>query len=92
MVIAVAHDPPAVTLHSIQDGRQLGHLPIHAPTQLPGKLQLTGITWFQAEKKDTNASMPDIFMRGHDIVRAFSFCMIISWDLFSSRRDLRIRS
>lgn len=73
MVIAVAHDPPAVTLHSIQDGRQLGHLPIHAPTQLPGKLQLTGITWFQAEKKNPNASMPDIFMRGHDIVCAFSF-------------------
>lgn len=72
MVIAVAHDPPAITLHSIQDGHQQSLLPIQAPSHSPDKFRLTRISWFKAEKNDASASIPDIFKRGNDIVNLFS--------------------
>ena len=70
MVIAVAHDPPAITLHSIQDGHQQSLLPIHGPSSHPPeKLRLSGISWFKAQESDADAAIPDIFKRGNDIVR-----------------------
>ncbi|OBZ78996.1 Anaphase-promoting complex subunit 4 [Grifola frondosa] len=62
--IAVAHDPPRVTIHSIQDGRQERSFYISPPSPM---LHLTGIWWFRQKKKESQSPIPDIFVRGDDI-------------------------
>lgn len=69
--IAVAHDPPRVTLHSIQDGHQERSLAISPPLPAIGprrRARLTGIWWLTQEKKESNGSIPDIFKRDNIIV------------------------
>lgn len=63
--IVVLHDPPRITLHSIQDGRKDRDVPILHP--LPEKTRLTGVWWFVEEKDTTVGSIPDIFKRGDNI-------------------------
>ncbi|THH16998.1 hypothetical protein EW146_g3736 [Bondarzewia mesenterica] len=63
--IVLVHDPPRITLHSIQDGREERNLPIsHVITE---GVQLTGVWWFMEEKSPKVGSIPDIFKRGDDI-------------------------
>ncbi|PCH33624.1 hypothetical protein WOLCODRAFT_93867 [Wolfiporia cocos MD-104 SS10] len=68
--LAVAHEPPRITVHSIQDGHQEQTLPIVAPSSSFGTRKspkLTAIWWFKHEKKEDQNSIPDIFKRGLDI-------------------------
>jgi anaphase-promoting complex subunit 4 len=64
--IAVAHNPPRVTLHSIQDGHEERAIPLNLPSK--HSIRLTGIWWFPPEKKTTTDNIPDIFQRQGTIV------------------------
>ncbi|KAL1737184.1 anaphase-promoting complex, cyclosome, subunit 4-domain-containing protein [Schizophyllum commune] len=55
--IAVAHDPPRITLHSIQDGREQSSFPVECDTRL------TSLWWFKDERPQKKAIIPDIFKR-----------------------------
>ncbi|KAJ7786332.1 anaphase-promoting complex, cyclosome, subunit 4-domain-containing protein [Mycena metata] len=56
--IAVAHDPPRVTLHSVQDGHEERSLPLPS---LSG--HITDVWWFTTEKTVSVKVIPDIFKR-----------------------------
>ncbi|KIK71029.1 hypothetical protein GYMLUDRAFT_150173 [Collybiopsis luxurians FD-317 M1] len=62
--IAVAHDPPSITLHSIQDGRSERVLFSSLSDGLPA--QLTDIWWFP-QAKPAKSPIPDIFRRNNII-------------------------
>jgi anaphase-promoting complex subunit 4 len=67
--IALAHNPPRITLHSVQDGREERSLPIQSAAPSPRRShRLTNIWWFQVEKIEKARSIPDIFRRGGVIV------------------------
>jgi anaphase-promoting complex subunit 4 len=66
--IAVAHDPPRITLHSVQDGIEERSLSVSVSVTSP-RLHITGIWWFQEEKHVKESSIPDIFKRNDLIVR-----------------------
>ncbi|PIL31977.1 hypothetical protein GSI_06681 [Ganoderma sinense ZZ0214-1] len=61
--IAVASNPPTVSIHSIQDGKELRSHPI----ALHPQASLTGIWWFLEEKKVVGNGLPDIFKRGENL-------------------------
>lgn len=67
--IAIAHNPPRVTLHSIQDGHEERVLPVSLPLHLKPlrPVRLSNIWWLAREKQQTYSSIPDIFQRGNDI-------------------------
>ncbi|KDR85006.1 hypothetical protein GALMADRAFT_233556 [Galerina marginata CBS 339.88] len=67
--IAVVRDPPAISLHSLQDGHITLSLPISLSTTFGGSsIHISGVWWFRDEKKHTpNASIPDIFKRNEMI-------------------------
>ena len=65
----MASNPSLVSIHSIQDGKELRSYPIELPHQ---KVTITGIWWFLEEKKVVGNGLPDIFKRGENIVGAFS--------------------
>ncbi|KAF5390354.1 hypothetical protein D9757_002903 [Collybiopsis confluens] len=63
--IAVAHDPPRITLHSIQNGRTEHVIPV--PVVGTSNIsQLTDIWWFHQEKPE-KSPVPDIFRRDNII-------------------------
>jgi anaphase-promoting complex subunit 4 len=69
--IAVAHDPPRITLHSIQDGQEERALPVVTPSNtLRRSFCITGLWWFREEQMVTISSIPDMFKRNNTIVRA----------------------
>ncbi len=57
-----------VSIHSIQDGKELRRYPIALP---PHKVSVTGIWWFLEEKKVVGNGLPDIFKRGENLVSIF---------------------
>ena len=68
----MAHHPPLVTLHSIQDGREERKLSI--PKTTSGKLQeLSQIWWYKEHRKETKRSIPDIFKRQNTVVSLPAF-------------------
>lgn len=71
--IAVAHNPPRITLHSIQDGQEERALPIVIPSNILRRVfHITGVWWFEEERGVTSSSIPDIFKRNNVIVRSSS--------------------
>lgn len=69
--IAVAHDPPRITLHSIQDGHEERVLPVAISSNISRRsFRITGIWWFQDEPDVNTGSIPDMFKRNGTIVRA----------------------
>ncbi|KAF8626547.1 hypothetical protein AX15_004849 [Amanita polypyramis BW_CC] len=64
--IAVIHDPPQITLHSVQDGKRLQVIP--TPKQSPSLRsppRLRGIWWFRDDKVQKPSAIPDIFQRNN---------------------------
>ncbi|KAF9466261.1 anaphase-promoting complex, cyclosome, subunit 4-domain-containing protein [Collybia nuda] len=61
--VAIVHDPPQVTLHSLQDGHKLDTLFIATPPSF----RFTGVWWFKEEKAKNTSSIPDIFKRAGTI-------------------------
>ncbi|KAJ6604670.1 anaphase-promoting complex, cyclosome, subunit 4-domain-containing protein [Mycena vulgaris] len=59
--IAVAHDPPRVTLHSVQDGHEERSLYVSVPSE--ASRHVTNIWWFRAEKTISVKAIPDILKR-----------------------------
>lgn len=84
----MAHDPPRISLHSIQDGQEERTLPVsmslNASRQL---LRIVGIWWFQQESKVTHSAIPDIFKRNETIVRAYSWQRGERFDLMREFAD-----
>ena len=70
--IAVIRDPPAISLHSLQDGHSFLSLPINLPTNSKKDgSHLTGVWWFRDERNAPSSStIPDIFQR-NDIIVGF---------------------
>lgn len=68
--IAVLQDPPAISLHSLQDGRvTLSSSSISLPVS-EGPLHLMNVWWFRDERNTPIiSSIPDIFKRNETIVR-----------------------
>lgn len=71
--IAVIREPPAISIHSLQDGRVTYSLPISAPSGVGNPAaHVTGVWWFRDEKREpSNSSIPDIFKRNNLIVSPF---------------------
>ncbi|KAI0094909.1 anaphase-promoting complex, cyclosome, subunit 4-domain-containing protein [Irpex rosettiformis] len=63
--IAVASNPPLVTLHSLQDGQQ--ERALHIPFHSPETNRLTSIWWLNEYRTGKKAGIPDIFKRGGNI-------------------------
>lgn len=67
--IALAHDPPRITIHSVQDGHEERVLTIRQNLRRPS-LRMTTMSWFQQEKPPPSLNtIPDILKRNNDIVR-----------------------
>lgn len=75
--IAVAHDPPRITLHSVQDGREERSLTVTPLGNDGTSGHIAAIWWFQQEKKQTTSSIPDIFKRNNIIVRRFFYYYVV---------------
>lgn len=84
--IAVVHNPPSITLHSVQDGREERVLPLANPDH---SFKLTNIWWFRHEKIQVQTSIPDIFKRNDLIVSPSTNC--VCWRFLTiDRRVLHI--
>ncbi|KAJ4486184.1 anaphase-promoting complex, cyclosome, subunit 4-domain-containing protein [Lentinula aciculospora] len=81
--IAVAHDPPSITLHSIQNGRseRVISIPI-SDKPIP---QLTDIWWFHQEQPD-KSPIPDIFKR-NGIITGSAHSVLRMLPLLDQLRD-----
>jgi anaphase-promoting complex subunit 4 len=72
--IVVAHDPPCITLHSVQDGSQEGVLQIQIPANVYRRTsRVTRVSWFKDERIVARSSIPDIFRRNSLIVSFLRF-------------------
>ncbi|KAF9481412.1 hypothetical protein BDN70DRAFT_876389 [Pholiota conissans] len=70
--IAVMQDPPAISLHSLQDGQVTLTLPVNLNPGERSTSHLDGMWWFREEPKTQNSSnIPDIFKR-RDIITGSS--------------------
>ncbi|KAF8203639.1 anaphase-promoting complex, cyclosome, subunit 4-domain-containing protein [Pholiota molesta] len=70
--IAVMQDPPAISLHSLQDGQVILALSVDTNTAEGNAIHLDGMWWFREETKSLNSSnIPDIFKR-NDIITGSS--------------------
>jgi hypothetical protein len=84
-------DPPAISLHSLQDGQVILALSVDTNTAEGNAIHLDGMWWFREETKSLNSSnIPDIFKRNDIIVRLFRGALGLH--LFCHRQDLPIRS
>lgn len=84
-------DPPAISLHSLQDGQVTLTLSMDPNTGEGNTAHLDGMWWFREEAKPLNSSnIPDIFKRNDIIVGLFRGALGLH--LFSHRQDLPIRS
>ncbi|KAF8898719.1 anaphase-promoting complex, cyclosome, subunit 4-domain-containing protein, partial [Infundibulicybe gibba] len=63
--IAVAQNPPRVSLYALEDGQEILTLPIAEMPPPHGRLgRINAIWWFQDEKRTDTTPVPDIFRRG----------------------------
>lgn len=84
-IIGVAHDPPSITLHSVQDGHEEHCLPI---STLPGYVyHFTSVWWFHQEKVVATKSIPDIFKRNDVIVSHLTQCVRYPFDACIDRHN-----
>lgn len=69
--VAFVHNPPQITLHSVQDGKKLLVVPTprySASVRQPPRL--VRAWWFRDDKARKSSSIPDIFKRDDVIVRS----------------------
>ncbi|KAL5535567.1 hypothetical protein ACEPAF_3661 [Sanghuangporus sanghuang] len=65
-IIVVAHYPPRLSLHSLQNGREEFSLLIQYPSGSPSPYpRITGVWWFKRERKSDSKQLPDMFRRGN---------------------------
>jgi anaphase-promoting complex subunit 4 len=67
LFIALAHDPPRVTIHSVQDGREQRSLVL--PSLPEPSAALERLWWFPAPQPFQDAQIPDVFQRNGIVVR-----------------------
>ena len=73
--IAVAHSPPRITLHSLQNGNEEHCLPIQSSSRAHSCI--TGLWWFKKDYKSHKHAQPDMFRRGNTVV-----CMRLSRQIY----------
>ncbi|KAJ7591382.1 anaphase-promoting complex, cyclosome, subunit 4-domain-containing protein [Mycena floridula] len=81
--IAVAHDPPSITLHSVQDGHEERILP---PSTSGSPYNLTAMWWFRQEKKVETSTIPDIFKR-NDVITGTAHSVLKTLPLLDSMQE-----
>ncbi|KAJ7293596.1 anaphase-promoting complex, cyclosome, subunit 4-domain-containing protein [Mycena rebaudengoi] len=82
--IAVAHDPPRVTLHSVQDGNEERALPI--ASHFESSRRLTDVWWFRTEKTVSVKAIPDIFKR-NDMITGTSHSILRTLPLLDNLQE-----
>ena len=65
--IAIAHDPPCITLHSIQDGHEERALFL-ATSSSEQQYHFTNMWWFRKDRTLKESTIPDIFKRNGVVV------------------------
>ncbi|KAF9270239.1 hypothetical protein L218DRAFT_22909 [Marasmius fiardii PR-910] len=81
--IAVAHDPPAITIHSIQDGHEERSLRIEC---LSGEnTKLNGV-WWRSQEKPVQTPSPDIFRR-NNVITGSAHSILRTLPLLDSLQD-----
>ncbi|CAK5280536.1 unnamed protein product [Mycena citricolor] len=80
--IAVAHDPPRISLHSIQDGHE--ERSIYVPADHSN--ELVDIWWFPPEKGEPPKAIPDILKR-NGIVPGSSHAILKTLPLLDSLQE-----
>ncbi|CCM01973.1 uncharacterized protein FIBRA_04046 [Fibroporia radiculosa] len=86
--IAAAHNPPRITIHSIQDGHEERSLPVSRTfmSGQKGAAPLVDVWWAAQVKKPVNSIIPDIFRRGDNITGS-AHSMLKSLPLLDSLHD-----
>ncbi|KLO20277.1 hypothetical protein SCHPADRAFT_918366 [Schizopora paradoxa] len=84
--IVVTHNPPRITLHSIQDGSEERSLPISPILLHPSPSRLTGVWWFKQERKTDKNALPDMFRRG-DVVTGSALSILRTLPLLDPLQD-----
>ncbi|KAF8216223.1 anaphase-promoting complex, cyclosome, subunit 4-domain-containing protein [Mycena galopus ATCC 62051] len=80
--IAVAHDPPRVTLHSVQDGHEERSLVLSRSSG-----RITDVWWFRTEKTIDVKAIPDIFKRNGLIVPGTSHSILRTLPLLDNLQE-----
>ena len=65
--VAILHDPPTVTIYSIQDGKKMVSIPIR-DRHFPRAGKPSGVWWLKNQEKSIREAIPDIFKRDGLIV------------------------
>lgn len=86
--IAVIHDPPSVSLHSLQDGHNQLSLRLDVPSNSQKHAcRLTGICWFRKENINNDAPViPDIFKR-NDVITGTAHSILRTLPLLDNFRE-----
>ncbi|KAI0033161.1 anaphase-promoting complex, cyclosome, subunit 4-domain-containing protein [Vararia minispora EC-137] len=82
--VVLIHDPPRISCHSIQDGREERSVAM-TKDFLDGS-QLRGIWWFVDDKKPPIGSIPDIFKR-RDIITGSTHSVLKMLPLLDALKD-----
>ncbi|KAK2461900.1 hypothetical protein APHAL10511_006363 [Amanita phalloides] len=85
--VAILHDPPQITLHSVQDGKRLLVVPIPKPsTSMQPMPHLTAIWWFHDDKTQRPSSIPDIFQR-NDVITGSTLSILKNLPLLDDLQE-----
>ncbi|KAF5370216.1 hypothetical protein D9615_010061 [Tricholomella constricta] len=82
--IAVVHNPPQVTLHSLQDGAK--RLTLHISSSNAHVHRIVGVWWFQDERSVGASSIPDIFKR-NDVVTGSAHAILRKLPLLDTLQE-----
>ncbi|KAH8120371.1 anaphase-promoting complex, cyclosome, subunit 4-domain-containing protein [Phellopilus nigrolimitatus] len=85
--IVVAHHPPRVSLHSLQNGREEHSLSVGpSPSPMLSPPRITGVWWFKKERKINRNEMPDMFLRGN-VVTGSALSILRTQPLLDTLQD-----
>ncbi|EJD03914.1 uncharacterized protein FOMMEDRAFT_167218 [Fomitiporia mediterranea MF3/22] len=85
--IVVAHYPPRISLHSLQNGREEHSLLVGSlPCGSPSSPRITGVWWFKRETKTDSKAMPDMLKRGN-VVPGSALSIIRTQPLLDALQD-----
>ncbi|KAF8641031.1 hypothetical protein AX17_000676 [Amanita inopinata Kibby_2008] len=85
--VAILHDPPLITLHSVQDGKRLLVLATPSPPSSVRRLpHLLGIWWFREDKRLKSSAIPDIFKR-NDVITGSTLSILKDLPLLDSLQE-----
>lgn len=85
--VAVVHDPPQITLHSVQDGKRTLTIPTpEQPASIRPPPRLVGIWWFRDDRVQKSGSIPDIFKR-NDVITGSTLSILRNLPLLDALQE-----